>query len=162
MIYSQKMLNEKIIEETHIDVDWYCIDKNGFVGIVASAGGMLPTSVVQQLNNPINVIEYFRNLPTISNEVIIENAVTEKLNTMDFKQQEAYLKDVKLMTSKGLYYFDKKELNNYFSFEYFLKARPVKPLKIENLDLIYRNAVIHTVIEIDFNIDTLFFAERVK
>ena len=162
MIYSKKTLDEKIKDEVHVDTDWYCIDKNGCIGIVASAGGMLPSSVVQQLNNPNNVIDYFRKLPTIADEIILENPVLDKLKTMDFNQQETYLKDLKFMTSKGLYYFDKRELNNYFDFEYFLKAKPANTLKVENLDVVYKAIILQTVIQIEFNIDKTFLVNQVS
>ncbi len=162
MIYKDKELNEKIKDEAHLDTDWYCIDKNGCLGIIASAGGLLPSSVIRQLNSPNNIIDYFRNLPPISSEIILENTIIEKLKTMNFKQEEAYLKDVKLMTSKGLYYFDKQVLNNYFDFEYIKKAKPKKILTLNNIAPIFKDIVMQTIIEIDFDVDTFFFVNGVK
>ena len=116
--------NEKMAKEVGFDFDWYFLDSKGKIGIVASAGGFLPNSISQDYDRLNLVTSYFRSLPKISDEIFIEDFVYTEIKKYNHSRKEAALKDLKFMTSKGLYYFDKEVLNNYEDYNYLLKAKP--------------------------------------
>ena len=160
MIYTIKMLQQKIEHESTIDMDWYCIDNSEHIAVVASGGGMLPNSVARQLRAD-EIIKYFRCLPVIANKIILEKRVTEEMKLMSTEQQKNYLKDVNLMVSKGLYYFDKRNLSAYSDFEYYLKAKPDVALKKDIIDDLVRSIISKTFININFDSNRFFHVNEV-
>lgn len=115
------------IEQEISDIDWFFTDNNN-VAFVASAGGKLPIRVAESENYNL-LSSYFRSLPEKS-EVLINNNLSKILgNEID----ERYLSDFIFMAKKGLYCYDKSVLNNFFDTKYHLVAKPVNPIKKENL-----------------------------
>lgn len=133
-MYSEKRLIEKATVESGIDTDWYFMDKFGKIAIVASAGGLLPDPIAADMDRLERMIAYFRSLPVLSNEITIEEHILERVENYAKEQRDAYLKDLYFMASRGFYYFDKIELNNYFDFRYELKAKPSVPFIINSND----------------------------
>lgn len=131
-MYTEERLIEKASVESGLDTDWYFMDKFGKIAVVASAGGLLPDPVAADMNRLERMIAYFRSLPVLSSEVTIEKHILDKVEKYTKEQREAYLKDLYFMVSRGFYYFDKTELNNYFDFRYELKAKPSVPFIINN------------------------------
>ncbi|MET3878745.1 hypothetical protein [Chitinophaga sp. OAE865] len=129
-MYSEERIKEKAINESGIDTDWFLMDSNGKIAVVASAGGLLPDSVSSDMERLKRMIEYFRSLPILSDDIIIDERVLKLIDSYNGKQKDAYLKDLYFMASRGLYYFDKMILNDYSDFRYYLKAKPIKPLVI--------------------------------
>jgi len=130
-LYSEKRINEKALIESGIDTDWYFMDNSGKIAIVASGGGLLPESVSSDMGRLTRMIKYFRSLPVLSNDIIIENRVLKSIKTYNEKQKDIYLSDLYFMATRGFYYFDKMISNNYSDFRYFLKAKPTIPLIID-------------------------------
>lgn len=130
-MYSEERINKKAMNESGIDTDWFLMDSNGKIAVVASGGGLLPDSVSSDMVRLKRMIEYFRSLPILSDSIIIEEPVLKLISNYNEKQKAAYLRDVNFMTSRGFYYFDKMILNDYSDFRYYLKAKPVKPLIID-------------------------------
>lgn len=130
-MYSEERIKEKAINESGIDTDWYLMDNNGKIAIVASGGGLLPDSVSSNMERLKRMIKYFRSLPILSDDIIIDERVLKLIANYNKKQKDAYLRDLYFMTSRGFYYFDKMILNNYSDFRYYLKAKPIKPLIID-------------------------------
>ncbi|NLR62516.1 hypothetical protein HGH93_30775 [Chitinophaga polysaccharea] len=133
-MYSAERINEKAAIESGIDTDWYLLDDNFQIAIVASAGGLLPESVSSDLPRLERTIKYFRALPVLSNEITLTDDVCKLIAGYNQQQKDTYLKDVHYMTSRGFYYFDKVVVNAYDDFRYFLKAKPAKPLIIDRED----------------------------
>jgi len=127
-MYSEEGIEEKAINESVIDTDWFLRDSNGKIAVVVSAGGLLPDSVSSDMVRLKRMIEYFRSLPILSDSIIIEEPVLKLIGNYNEKQKDAYLRDVNFMASRGFYYFDKLILNDYSDFRYYLKAKPIKPL----------------------------------
>lgn len=119
---------DKSMFELGLDIDWYFTDTSGQIAIVASAGGMLPDSVANDMERLREMIKYFRSLPVLSSEILIEERVLQDITSYTEEQKRAYLSDLYYMVSRGFYYFDKEVLNNYYDSRYYLKARPMKPL----------------------------------
>ncbi|WP_160711443.1 hypothetical protein [Chitinophaga solisilvae] len=129
-MYSEKRINEKMALEYVIDTDWFFLDNYGHIAVVASAGGLLPESVSADMEKLKKMISFFRSLPVLSNDIILEEDVLQKIGNFSDKGKENYLKDLYFMASRGFYYFDKVILNEYTDFRYFLKAKPVKTLDV--------------------------------
>jgi len=150
-MYTENRLNEKVGVESGIDIDWYFIDKFGRIAIVASAGGLLPDPVATDMDRLRRMITYFRSLPVLSNEIIIEKYVLDEVDKYTPQQKEDYLEDLYYMVSKGFYYFDKIEVNRYFDFRYALKAKPSVPLIINKQDSNMQDFVPNIVIDDDLD-----------
>jgi hypothetical protein len=115
------------IEQEISDIDWFFTDNNN-IAFVASAGGKLPNKIAQSENYNL-LSSYFRSLPEKS-EVLINHNLSKILgNEID----ETYLSDFIFMAKKGLYCFDKSVLNNFSDTKYHLVAKPLNPIKMENL-----------------------------
>lgn len=151
MRYTEQRLNEKAAEESAIDTDWYFLDRTGKIAVVASAGGLLPDPIASDMDRLKSMITHFRSLPVLSNEVIIEKYVLDKVDKYAKDQKDAYLRDLYFMGSRGFYYFDKVELNNYFDFRYQLKAKPTKPFIINSLDRDIQDILPHIIVDNDLD-----------
>lgn len=95
-MYSEERIKEKAINESGIDTDWFLMDSNGKIAVVASAGGLLPDSVSSDMERLKRMIEYFRSLPILSDDIIIDERVLKLIDSYNGKQKDAYLKDLYL------------------------------------------------------------------
>jgi hypothetical protein len=133
-MYTNQRLSEKASTESGIDIDWYFLDPTGKIAIVASARGLIPDPIASDMDRLRKMISYFRSLPILSNNIIIENHVLDKIKHYTQQQKDRYLEDLYFMSSRGFYYFDKVEIIKYFDFSYHLKAKPTIPLIIDKSD----------------------------
>jgi len=133
-MYTNQRLSEKSRTESGIDIDWYFLDPIGQIAIVASAGGLIPDPIAADMDKLRKMISYFRSLPILSNNIIIENHILDEIKHYSQQQKDHYLEDLHFMCSRGFYYFDKIEINQYFDFSYHLKAKPSIPLIIDKSD----------------------------
>ncbi len=127
-------------EQPALDIDWFFVNKKK-IGFVASAGGRLPKSVADSRENIELLSSYFRALPVIS-----EVELNEKLKAIlpHHEIDESYLSDFVLMAEKGLYTFDKTLVGNFSDNNYHLVAKPIVPLKVEDLPLHITNILFQT------------------
>lgn len=123
---------QKSINESGIDTDWYFTDSKGHIAVVASAGGLLPAPVSGDMEKLAGMIAYFRSLPELSDDIIIEEDILRIIDNYSEDKRKAYLKNVRFMVAKGFYYFDKTIMNNYWDYRYYLKASPKRPLIIDS------------------------------
>ena len=91
-MYLAGRINEKAVQESGIDIDWYFFDKTGKIAVVASGGGMLPDSASMDMDRLRKMTNYFRSLPVLSEDIIIEEGVIEKIENYKEDQKIAYLK----------------------------------------------------------------------
>lgn len=120
--------------DTH-DVDWFAII-NGVVIHVASAGGLIPDAVKKNLSESS---VYVAQLALIEKEEVItisDNFISERLGIplgqiiddvlleYNLTRKEAYLSSFKLMARRGLYSFDKTNINDPTDNHYHLVAWP--------------------------------------
>ena len=155
-MYSKEEIEKKVGNESWLDTDWYFVDKNGKVAVVASAGGLLPDLVANDIEGLKKIITHFRSLPVISNEIEIVEKVLSYARGLQADGKKAYLQDLHFMSGKGLYYFDKVEVNNFYDFRYYLKSRPVKPLVLNNPD------ELNPIVKLEIDLDELkeFFVDQ--
>lgn len=120
------------IEQQTLDIDWFFLHEN-YIGFVASGAGRLPKTVAKSSENNEKLISYFRSLPEISDVVINPELDSLLIKIFGSGADERYLQDFVSMTKKGLYSFDKTNLNNFLDYNYHLVASPAKPLTMDNL-----------------------------
>jgi len=115
-------------EHQGVDADWFFLCENNIV-FVASGGGKLPCSVLENWDIISELSSFFRGLPATCKTEINPN-----LNEIIGSKADAnYLRDFVFMAERGLYAFDKTNLNNFNDTIYHLVASPKEPL---NLDLV--------------------------
>ncbi|MCJ7933577.1 MAG: hypothetical protein MUW56_08040 [Chryseobacterium sp.] len=115
------------IEQLILDIDWFFTD-GIYVSFMASGGGKLPDSVIKSKENHELLVNYFRNLPEISDVMINPELDGLLIKIFGSGVDERYLEDYVLMAKKGLYSFDKTIPNNFLDPYYHLVASPKKPL----------------------------------
>ncbi len=124
------------IEQQTLDIDWFFIaDQN--IAFVASGGGKLPQSVAKSLEKNKMLASFFRSLPVIS-EIIISPDLNKVVMT---PINDQYLADFVDMAKKGLFSFDKTVLNDFSESHYHLVAKPVNPLKFNQLPIEIKEAI---------------------
>ena len=127
------------IEQETSDIEWFFTDGQN-VGFVASGGGKLPSSVSSKSVEEIELLaDYFRCLPMVT-EVSISSSAKASNNNAE------YLSCFAEMASKGLFSFDKSVLSNFSDTNYRLIAKPLNPLKFNELPLEIANLITDTKI----------------
>lgn len=120
------------IEQQTLDIDWFFTDSK-HIGFTASGAGKLPESVARSSEKNEKLVSYFRNLPEISDVVVNPKLNDLLIEIFGTGADERYLQDFIFMTKKGLYSFDKTNLNNFFDYDYHLVTSPKNPLTISEL-----------------------------
>jgi len=120
------------IQQQTLDTDWFFTHEN-HICFVASGAGKLPETVAKSSENNEKLISYFRDLPEISDVVINPKLDSLLVKIFGSGADERYLQDFVSMTKKGLYSFDKTNLNNFLDYDYHLLASPMKPLTLNDL-----------------------------
>ena len=143
------------IEQETLDIDWFFTDGNE-IAFVASGGGRLPFYVSNKSMEEIeSIAEHFKDLPIIS-EVVI-NPDIDKFITRGTNKRE-YLSYFVEIAEKGLFSFDKSISNSFSDLNYHLVAKPITPLKFDELPLEIANGVARVSIDLSnkngFNIDS--------
>jgi len=116
----------ELIFET-IDIDWFCIDQHNNIAHFASAGGAIPKSVINNLDLNSKTIDYILQSDAICNYAISSEI---KLITNDF---EKYIKSFRAYAERGIYSYDKVDMQNHNENVYRLVAKPDVSLKYNGL-----------------------------
>ncbi|PWN71056.1 hypothetical protein C1631_000045 [Chryseobacterium phosphatilyticum] len=120
------------MEQAGLDIDWFITDGE-YIGFMASGGGKLPESVAKSKKNNELLVEYFRNLPEISEVVINPKLDDILIKIFGSGVDERYLEYYVSMTKKGLFSFDKTYPNQFSDPNYHLVTSPKTPLKLKEL-----------------------------
>lgn len=112
-----------IIEQETSDISWFFVDINNQIGFVASGGGKLPNSIANS-SYDYNLSLYFNKLPDSNN---YELGKTIQKNNLS--QYYSFIQ----LAKKGLYCFDKTNLNDHDDTNYHLVVKPIKALKIKDI-----------------------------
>jgi len=126
------------VEQETLDIDWFFTDDE-HVGFVASGGGRLPKSVVENWEGIQIVIKFLRELPTVS-EFLINPNINQ---IVEGKVDDWYLSDFINFSKKGIYAFDKTKLNDFSDLSYHLVASPIYPLKVKSLPKNIQNILLN-------------------
>lgn len=119
-------------EQQTLDIDWFFTDGK-YIGFIASGAGKLPETVANSKINNKKLVSYFKSLLKIS-DVMVNPLLDELLfNIFGSGADERYVRDFTYYTQRGLYSFDKTNLNNFTDHRYHLVGSPINPLKIIDL-----------------------------
>lgn len=144
------------IEQETSDIDWFFTNGEE-IGFVASGGGKLPDSVSKKsIEEIVLLATYFRDLPQKSRVNIDPNS--KKLITPGTNKTD-YLSHFMEMAEKGLFSFDKTVSNRFSDTDYHLVAKPLNPLKFDDLPSeiakLLAETKINSVIEASLNISLI-------
>ncbi|SCC33748.1 hypothetical protein [Gilliamella intestini] len=118
-------MNDEFISTT--DLDWFATFYDGNLAHFATGGTTtLPKKIVDSIKNYEEIYDYFFTLNSRCNIEIIENNLPEFINQI---KREQYLANYIDIASKGLFSYD----INYENNSYFLVAKPLNPLTIQEL-----------------------------
>lgn len=115
------------IDQETLDIDWFFTDKTE-IGFVASGGGKLPNSFAKIEKHEL-LVSYFRSLPEISDVILNENLKTILSHQID----DNYLNDFVFFSRRGLYAFDKTNLEMFSDTYYHLVSKPANTIKLNDL-----------------------------
>lgn len=121
-----------MFEEAY-DIDWFFLDKNNYIGFIASGGGEIPLQIKN--DNNYRLREYFNNAPDIDKNLEINKEIKSILGVFDEEKLNEILFDFIFIAKKGIYCFDKTILNNSSDTNYHKVVEPKTILKLENLPL---------------------------
>ncbi len=132
------------IQQATLDINWYFLDLFNRICIAASAGGTLPKVIAENDENNDRFHKTIMNLPSrykvARNENILDSIKGIKSDNLD-----DYFKDFESLASRGLYVYDKINIETPEDGNYLLVAYPIYntktdavPLASENLRLIPR------------------------
>ncbi|WP_183576621.1 hypothetical protein HDF18_21815 [Mucilaginibacter sp. X5P1] len=120
------------IEQETSDIEWFFTNGKE-IGFVTSSAGKLPISVANKSMEEIAFLTaYFSDLPYRSS-LTINPDLKALLSPCTISRE--YLSDFTKMTERGLFSFDKTAFNNFSDPNYHLVAKPLNPLRFEDLPL---------------------------
>lgn len=115
------------IEENlhNLDINWYFKDQYSRYFVAASAGGILPNVIIQNIEQNNVFHQIIMNLAVAFNVLINPNIYTH-LNRSPFYQNDlvSYLHEFILLASKGLYAYDRLNIDDPLDTDYILVAYP--------------------------------------
>ncbi|GAB2959768.1 hypothetical protein GCM10027048_28930 [Hymenobacter coalescens] len=109
------------LEQHDSDIDWFAVDRDGYVVYFASGGGLLPESAAASAEALLQLHHYFLTLPETPGAAQVQvepNAARNGRNAQGFVRY----------ARRGLFAFDKTRLNEPRDTQYHLVARPAQPL----------------------------------
>jgi hypothetical protein len=133
------------------DVDWFATDKYGNVAHFTSAGGKLPDSVCASKEDNERLLSFFKSLPAINNEIVLNGEIGRSEELMMQKDVERRFGDFIFMSQRGLYSFDKKVLGRFGDTDFLVVSKPLLPLNVNSLPDDIRSLVLRTKIENDLS-----------
>lgn len=118
------------IDQTTLDLNWYFRDFYNRVCVCASGGGLLPKPIVENDSGNEEFHNYALELPQ-KFEVERIKDVRGKIEGISSENIDLYFQNFESLASRGLYVFDKLQLNNPEDGYYVLVAYPIYNTKID-------------------------------
>ncbi len=122
------------IQQATLDLNWYFLDLFNRICIAASAGGILPNVIAENDNNNDRFHNAVMDLPSrykvARNENIIDVIKGIKSDNLD-----DYYKDFENLASRGLYVFDRINIEKPEDGNYLLVAYPIYNTKTDSVPL---------------------------
>ncbi|MDI9341696.1 MAG: hypothetical protein QM534_14085 [Sediminibacterium sp.] len=112
------------MEFSALDFDCFFIDKKFTVSHLASAGVRPFDSIIRNWESYDTIISYFKDLPIISHEVMVNCDLNKYVQLMEEQSLANYLGSFKYFAERGLYSFDKTILNDVMDTQFHLVAYP--------------------------------------
>lgn len=124
LIIQQKMADSK--ETEGLDLDWFAVDHQGYVGHIASMGGDLPLQL--SINDCETLSAYFWSQP-LTSQIISSEQIDKWMSFKDGEEKKRYLDSFSPFAQRGLFSFDRI----LYSTQYCLVSSPTKPIKVYDL-----------------------------
>jgi len=112
------------IDQEDADIDWFATDSDGHILHVASGGGILPESVAASEEELLELHQYFLTRPETGSAVTV--AVEEAADEGSYQGFARYAR-------RGLFSFAKTRLHERADTQYYVVARPARPLTLSDL-----------------------------
>lgn len=154
-----------LITQEATDFDWFFCDFNGLIGHVASAGGRLPNSIANNEEVIQMIFDYFFNISTKSEFVLIETNIQKRYGDIEISNTNQLFRDFVNMSKKGLFSFDKLKLNDFDSEEYILIAKPQKEDDFLNISMLpdsLREALMQSPANFDLRSSISFLISEIR
>lgn len=120
------------IDQETLDIDWYAVDADDVLFHVASAGGKLPDTISNSLEDTQKIAKYMRQLPFKTNASLNPKLTTIK-KFLDLQKEKQYSADFISIAERGIYSFDKSFLGKYDDVLYHLVAIPNESIHLKDL-----------------------------
>jgi len=135
------------IDQEVSDYDWFAVDKEGNVGCFASGGGILPRSVAESAEDLKLLVNYFQALKAEESNYCLATAFNFPKDIVTDKQREYFLSSYAYYSARGLYSFDRNQLDRRGraeAFEYGPITVPTNPLSIGQLPIEIQQIIMKT------------------
>lgn len=106
-----------------LDINWYFTDYYNRICIAASAGGLLPKPIIENDEGNEQFHRIVNELP-IRFKVTRNENILEQLQGIDSQGIDEYFQDFEALAGRGLYVFDKMNLDDPEDGFYLLVAYP--------------------------------------
>lgn len=149
----------EIVEQFAFDFDWFFLDKSDHLCHVASASGRLPNGVSEmQVEELQRMSTLVRQLPERFDYEI--NPLLEGIKSFDNETQRFdYISDFVEFAKRGLYSFDKSNINNFEDNNYHLVAYPKDKVTLGSP--YFSLIVLDGIVEFEkFRVNDHFFLKR--
>ncbi len=140
------------------DWDWFGADKHGNLGHFATAGGhVLPVSFRLAIEKLDFLCGYFRIIP-LQTEPPLEPGLADQRG---FNEKPLDFSSFLDMAARGLYSYD-SDMTVGLSRGYYLVARPLMPLRLEDLPLDIQQALAGAKLDVSFPEDRHILEEDTR
>lgn len=129
------------------DIDWFLIDMNSNIAVFSAGGGFMPNFIESNVEVHLSFTEYIHDFKGLSNGFHINPELESFVNMNEIfplngkSKVDTYISYFSKLSSKGLYSFDKTDLENLDDDRYHLVTSPIKKLKAEELPNDFGNLI---------------------
>lgn len=119
------------IDQYTLDINWYFTDRYNRICIAASAGGLLPRPIIENDERNDQFHKIIIELP-IRFTVIRNQNILNQIQGVNSQSLELYFQDFERLAGRGLYVFDKLNLDEPEDGLYLLVAYPIYNSNIDS------------------------------
>lgn len=124
-----------LIEQETLDINWYFIDRFKHICVAISAGGFLP-QIINENEEKNDQFHKIINLLPERFESIRNKAMIKRIQGIESDEEiETYFSNFEILARKGLFVFDRHQINDSNDPNYFLVAYPKYDTKIDEFPL---------------------------
>lgn len=121
-------------QQLSLDINWYFADRYNRLCVAASAGGVLPETIIEKDDSNEEFHGIVMELPERFKPARNENALEfiQGINRQDF---DLYFQDFEALASRGFYVFDRINLKVPEDGEYILVAYPIYDTRTDDFPI---------------------------
>ena len=117
------------IEQFTSDLDWYAVDRDGWIGQFLTAGALLPGSLASDKESFDQLSTYFDSLPESGESIFCPKFVVHCRGHHVSQDPADQMPFAQSMSRRGLYSFDRNDNEDF----YYRVAIPSQRLNIADL-----------------------------